>query len=100
MIAKKIAGQKEDPVNKYFPIGKEHSFFEPNDKSKIAEKDNAIQHFDYDRLARAISYALTNQQNGNDPKEIIIHDRTANGITSEHMENMGRNANSIFGGGH
>ena len=80
--------------------GKEYSFFEPNDKSKIAGKDVLQPQIDYNRIERAFANALNNHQGNIVLKEIIIRDRTASGITTEHMENAHNNANSIFGGGH
>ncbi|MDQ7818677.1 MAG: M15 family metallopeptidase [Melioribacteraceae bacterium] len=52
---------------------------------------------DYDRLARAITNALSNQQSNNNSKtEIIIHDRTEGGIKTRELEPINPHANSIF----
>lgn len=58
-------------------------------------KDNPQQLINYHELATAITNALRDQPE-QATKEIIIRDKTDHGITAEHMDIVGRYANSIF----
>ncbi|MBI5731045.1 MAG: hypothetical protein HY963_07905, partial [Ignavibacteriales bacterium] len=100
---KKALQYRNEP---YWPISesaidykrKDQSFFEPSSKIKN-EKNEGNFNFDPNAIKEAILQGFRELSGrGNDQKEIIIRDKTANGITSEHMETSRRNANSFYNG--
>jgi hypothetical protein len=72
---------------------KEHSFYEPDYKSRDKENANPQPVIDYRQLAEAIKDALRGDQQ---ETNIIIQDKTQGGISAEQSNYASRNANLIF----
>jgi hypothetical protein len=80
----------------FAPKEKQHSFFERNtETNKNFTIDASAIETAFERVFSKMNLGNMNRE---EPKEIIIRDRTINGITSQHAEATSKNANSIFGG--
>lgn len=74
---------------------KEHSFYEPRNKSRSEENSN----FDPNTIRSAIVEGFRELARGNNDRQetrIVVEDRTQGGISAEQLDYARHNANSIF----